>query len=36
MEEAGINSRNLILSETALTLIAAGCEGLGIIAIESM
>jgi arginyl-tRNA synthetase len=36
MEEAGINSRNLALSETARTLIAAGCEGLGIIAVESM
>ncbi|MDP6742210.1 MAG: arginine--tRNA ligase [Candidatus Thalassarchaeaceae archaeon] len=36
MEEAGINSRNLALSEAARELIAAGCEGLGIIAVESM
>ena len=36
MEDTGINSRNLALSETARELIAAGCEGLGIIAVESM
>ncbi|HJM18999.1 MAG TPA: arginine--tRNA ligase [Candidatus Thalassarchaeaceae archaeon] len=36
MEESGINSRNLALSEAARILISAGCEGLGIIALESM
>jgi len=36
MEDSGINSRNLALSEAARILISAGCEGLGIIALESM
>ena len=36
MEDSGINSRNLALSEAARILIGAGCEGLGIIALESM
>ncbi len=34
--DEGVNGRNLALSEAARLLLAAGCKGLGIVAIETM
>ena len=36
LEDGDINIRNLALSEAARSLLSAGCNGLGIIAIDSM
>tara|TARA_B100001750_G_C15515318_1_gene606664 strand:+ start:1331 stop:3064 length:1734 start_codon:yes stop_codon:yes gene_type:complete len=36
LEDGAINGSNLALSEAARSLLSAGCDGLGIIAIESM